>query len=271
MPDPSHSTTAETLLIEGPDTNTFAQGQFTTAVTALETGRWQFSAWLDAQGRVRNFFHLARLAPDRLLLLLRGGSATEMKIELSRFVFRARLSMHADGARVIDTADALPMHEVHEHDGSVRLGCGDHSLALASKNETDNRWRALQVTAGWPWLPEALLGTCLSPALSLHRLHAVSLDKGCYPGQEIVARLHYRGGNKRQLCRVGLSQPIPSGTSLNVGDGDMSIQLLDVVTNDRAVEALALCHSDFARAPKPLSASHAGQTIAVEWLETWPA
>lgn len=271
MPDPSHSTIAETLLIEGPDTDTFAQGQFTTAVTTIEAGRWQFSAWLDAQGRVRNIFHLARLAPNRLLLLLRGGTATGMKNELSRFVFRARLSMHADSSRVIDTADALPMHDVHEHDDSVLIGCGDHSLALTSKEKTDIRWRALQVAAGWPWLPNALLGTCLPPALSLHRLHAVSLDKGCYPGQEIVARLHYRGGNKRHLCRVGLSQPIPSGTSLDVGDGDMSIQLLDVVTGDSGIEALALCHGDLTDASTPFSVMHAGRTIAIDWRGTWPA
>lgn len=270
MPDPS-SITAETLAIEGPDAIAFAQSQFTVAVTAIEQNNWQFGAWLDAQGRVRNLFHLARLAPDRLLLLLRGGRAAEMKDGLSRFVFRAKLSMHADSSRFIATGSALPLHHARTLEGTVQFGCGDHSLVLSSDGNVDSSWQSLQVAAGWPWLPEALLDTCLPPALSLHRLRAVSLEKGCYPGQEIVARLHYRGGNKRQLCRVGLSQSIPSGTVLNVGDGDMSIQLLDVVSNDLAVEALALCHSDFATAHKPLPASHAGQPIAVEWLETWPA
>lgn len=271
MPETSLSTIAETLLIEGPDAITFAQSQFTSDVPALAVGRWQFSAWLDAQGRVRNLFHLVRLAPDRLLLLLRGGSADAMKSELARFVFRAKLSMHADSSRVIGIGTALAMHDVCEEQGSTRLGCGDHSLALSNNHEMDSRWRARQVEGGWPWLPEALLGTCLPPALSLHRLHAVSLEKGCYPGQEIVARLHYRGGNKRHLCRVGLSQPVPSGTSLDVGDRGMSIALLDVVTTDRGIEALALCHSDFAQASAHLSATHAGQTITMEWLETWPA
>lgn len=271
MPDTSLSTIAETLLIEGPDAITFAQSQFTSDVSALAVGRWQFSAWLDAQGRVRNLFHLVRPAPDRLMLLLRGGSADAVKSELTRFMFRAKLSMHADSSRVIGIGAALAMHDICEEQDSMRLGCGNYSLALSNNHEVDNRWRARQVEAGWPWLPEPLLGTCLPPALSLHRLRAVSLEKGCYPGQEIVARLHYRGGNKRHLCRVGLSQPVPSGTSLDVGDGGMSIALLDVVTTDRGIEALALCHSDFAQASAPLSATHAGQTITMEWLETWPA
>ena len=271
MPDTSLSTIAETLLIEGPDAITFAQRQFTSDVPALSVGRWQFSAWLDAQGRVRNLFHLVRPAPDRLLLFLRGGSADAMKSELTRFMFRAKLSMHADSSRVIGIGAALAMHDMCEEQGSTRLGCGDYSLALSNNHEMDNRWRTRQVEAGWPWLPEALLGTCLPPALSLHRLNAVSLEKGCYPGQEIVARLHYRGGNKRHLCRVGLSQPAPPGTSLDLGDGGMSIALLDVVTNDHGVEALALCPSDFAQASTPLSTTHACQTITMEWLETWPA
>ncbi len=271
MPDTSLSTIAETLLIEGPDAIAFAQGQFTSDVPALAAGRWQFSAWLDAQGRVRNLFHLARAAPDRLLLLLRGGSADAMKGELARFMFRARLSMHADSSRSIGIGTALAMHDMCEEHGSTRLGCGDYSLALSSNDGMDNRWRARQVEAGWPWLPDALLGTCLPPALSLHRLQAVSLEKGCYPGQEIVARLHYRGGNKRRLCRVALSQPVPSGTSLDVGDGGMSIALLDVVTSDRGVEALALCHGDFAEPSTSFSATHAGQAITMEWIEAWPA
>jgi len=271
MPDSTPPFIAETLLIEGPDAGTFAQNQFTSDLRSLEKGHWQFSAWLDAQGRVRQFFHLARTAPDRLLLLLRGGSADRMKEELSRFMFRAKLSMHADGARVIGTGDALALHDVRCDEHSIHLGCGDHSLVLSSESEVDSRWRLLQVEAGWPWLPASLSGSCLPPALSLHRLQAVSLEKGCYPGQEIVARLHYRGGNKRQLYRVGLSQPVPAGSSLDDGDGQAAIQLLDVVDTARGIEALAICHSGLTDSSTAAQFAHAGRTISVEWLETWTA
>ncbi|MGN6227410.1 MAG: CAF17-like 4Fe-4S cluster assembly/insertion protein YgfZ [Dyella sp.] len=270
MPDPS-CTTAETLLIEGPDAVAFAQSQFTVAVASIAPGEWQFGAWLDAQGRVRYLFHLARLAPERLLLLLRGGHADAIKNELSRFVFRAKLSMHADNSRSLATADALPLHQVHALDNVTRFGCDDHSLVLSSDANGDTRWHSLQIAAGWPWLPDTLLGTCLPPALSLHRLHAVSLDKGCYPGQEIVARLHYRGGNKRHLCRVGLSQPVASGTLLEINGDGPSIQLLNATSTDRGTEAIALCHSELARAEGPVTATHAGQKVSVERLETWPA
>ena len=270
MPDPSYIT-AETLLIEGPDAVVFAQSQFTVAVASIEPGEWRFGAWLDAQGRVRYLFHLARLAPDRLLLLLRGGHADAMKTELSRFVFRAKLSMHADNSQSLATADALPLHQTHTLDDVTRVGCGDHSLVLSSDANANTRWHSLQIAAGWPWLPEALLGTCLPPALSLHRLHAVSLDKGCYPGQEIVARLHYRGGNKRHLCRIGLSQPVASGALLEIDGDEYSIQLLNATSTDRGAEAIAVCHSGFACTDELVTATHDAQKVTVKRLETWPA
>ncbi|HEX5306659.1 MAG TPA: folate-binding protein [Dyella sp.] len=271
MPDTSQPTIAPTLVIEGPDALAFAQNQFSSDVSAVATGTWRFSAWLDAQGRVRNFFHLARLGPDRLLLLLRGGSADSMSHELARFVFRARLSMHVGEPQVIDTGAARPMHEVHQEGDTIQFGCGNHSLVLSNQDGADNRWRAKQVEAGWPWLPDPLLGKCLPPALSLHRLGAVSLEKGCYPGQELVARLHYRGGNKRQLCRVGLSQPVPAGTLLTSASSNTSVQLLDVVSTDHGIEALALCPVDAAGTAAPLLTGHAGSAVTATWQESWPA
>ncbi len=85
--------TAETLLIEGPDAMTFAHAQFSSSVKSLSAGHWQFSAWLDPQGRVRALFHLARLGDERLLLLLRGGNAADMVASLQRFVLRAKLTL----------------------------------------------------------------------------------------------------------------------------------------------------------------------------------
>lgn len=271
MPDSTPSTVAQTLVIEGPDAIPFAQSQFTSAVSSMATGHWQFSAWLDAQGRVRHFFQLAKLAPDHLVLLLRGGHAEAMKNELARFVFRAKVSMRADDSRFVGRGAALAMHEMQDAEGALRFGCGDHSLTLSPQPGASDSWRAAQVKAGWPWLPDALQGIFLPPALSLHRLQAVSLEKGCYPGQEIVARLHYRGGSKRQLCRVGLSQHVPAGTSLDKGDGGATVQLLDVVDTEHGVEALAICQAGSTGMRMPLSAIHAGHSILVDCFETWPA
>ncbi|WP_266159313.1 YgfZ/GcvT domain-containing protein [Dyella silvatica] len=228
---------AETLSIEGADAVAFAHAQFSSEVTALAVGQWQFSAWLNPQGRVRALFHLARIADDQLLLLLRGGNANEMADALRRFVFRSKLTLRAMEPRALSTGPALPAQVVLHDEETLTFGCDTHSLIVGAAH--DDRWRLMQLRAGWPWLPDQVLNELLPPALSLLRLQAIALNKGCYPGQEIVARLHYRGGNKRHLHCVVLSQAAIAGTTLRTDERDIA-RLLDVVEVDKTFEALAI-------------------------------
>ncbi|WP_238149757.1 YgfZ/GcvT domain-containing protein [Dyella jiangningensis] len=239
-PRPSMVThhSAQTLSIEGADAVAFAQSQFSSNVQALAVGQWQFSAWLDAQGRVLALFHLARAADDALLLLLRGGEAAPMAQSLQRFVFRAKVRLTAHEPRHLGTGPAFDTYAAARENDAYKLGCGDHSL-LVGAERNDDAWQAPQVLAGWPWLPDNVLGTLLPPALSFERLQAVSFDKGCYPGQEIVARLHYRGGHKRHMHCVVLSHHLTGGTLLRHGD-ERAVQLLDVAHDGERTLALAV-------------------------------
>ncbi len=237
---PTHYS-AQTLLIEGPDARAFAQAQFSSDVQSLAIGQWQFSAWLDAQGRVRALFHLARLADDRLLLLLRGGDVAPMAQSLQRFVFRSKLRLSAHEPRTLGTGPALDTYTLSREGDATIFGCGEHSLVVGASE--DEAWRLPQIRAGWPWLPDNALDQCLAPALSLERLQAVAFDKGCYPGQEIVARLHYRGGHKRHMHCVVLSQPLHAGTVLR-HEGKEVAQLLDVAADAQSIEALAIIGDD---------------------------
>lgn len=265
----SNSYLAQTLSIEGPDAIAFAQAQFSSKVDSLADGRWQFSAWLDPQGRVRNLFHLVRLGDDRLRLLLRGGGADVMAAALQRFVFRSKVSISAHAPLALDTHAALPMHETRADGDTFQLGCGDYSMRITPAHR-DDTWRVQQVRDGWPWLPAQTPGSLLSSALSLQRLQAVVIDKGCYPGQEIVARLHFRGGQKRHLHRVELSQPATAGELLQAGERDR-VQLLDVIATDTGIEALAILSDEFSAQAIDgnLQAPHDRGTIRL--LTVWPA
>jgi len=232
---------AELVALEGPDAIAFAQAQFSSNLAPLADGQWQFSAWLDAQGRVRALFHLMRLDGQRLRLLLRGGEAQALAAELQRFVFRARLRVLTLPSQRLATVGPMPLHTVVEQEGTLVLGCGSHGLKLAEPSDDD--WRVPQMRAGWPWLVPHTAGELLPAWLDLGALGATALDKGCYPGQEIVARMHYRGGSKRHLQRVRLSRATEPGSVLAV-DGQPAIQLLDVVTIDEVGEALAVVHDD---------------------------
>ncbi|MEO7071529.1 MAG: folate-binding protein [Rhodanobacter sp.] len=228
---------AQTISIVGSDAIAFAHAQFASHVDTLDPGHWQFSAWLDANGRVRALFHLLRLGDDQLLCLLRGGDATTLSDALRGYVFRAKVSITAHPATSIATAAASAVHAVTKAGDALVLGCGDYGMQIGNVAAGDDDWRRLQWRDGWPWLPPAALDTWLPQALSLQRLQAVVTDKGCYPGQEIVARLHFRGGHKRHLHSAMVSRLLASGTRLRVQGADIG-GLLDVHTVDGQTRAL---------------------------------
>ena len=264
------SCSAETLLIEGADAMAFAHAQFSSKVSSLAIGQWQFSAWLNPQGRVRALFHLARLADDRFLLLLRGGEASTMANDLQRFVFRSKLALNSLPKRVLATGPAMPMHTAREEDGTLSLGCGAHSLRISDSEMSDSEWRSLQLHAGWPWLPTQLLNELLPAALSLQHLQAVAVDKGCYPGQEIVARLHFRSGHKRHLHSVTLSQPAAAGDVLRDDDREVG-HVLDVVASNGGVEALVVLSDDLAARVGEDRVLTLNGNLALHLNSSWPA
>lgn len=229
---------AHTITVSGTDAMAFAHAQFSSRVAALAIGQWQFSAWLDSRGRVRALFHLARCSDDTLVLLLRGGDATATTEALRRFVFRAKVSITAAVPRQFSTGPALPLHTVSCDEQTLAFGCGDHSLRVNADDPEDMRWHQQQLRDGWPWLPAGALDRLLAPALSLQRLQAVVTDKGCYPGQEIVARLHFRGGGKNHLCLLDLSTEPTVDGPLNVAGRECGY-VLDAACVDTHFEALA--------------------------------
>ena len=75
--------------------------------------------------------------------------------------------------------------------------------------------------------------------LNLDKLGAVSVDKGCYPGQEIVARTHFRGASKRRLFRLNAAAAVAEGADIHDDSGKIG-----TVVNAIDGEVLAVCHRD---------------------------
>jgi folate-binding protein YgfZ len=260
---------AQILLLEGADAAAFVQTQFSSNVQALGVGTWQFSAWLDAQGRVLALFHLARLADDTFLLLLRGGDAASMAQSLQRFVFRSKVRLTVPERHPLGTGPAMESYAARREGDAYVLGCGDHSM-IAGATQADGAWQLPQVHMGWPWLPNDMLGKLLPQSISLERLQAVAFDKGCYPGQEIVARLHYRGGLKRHMHCVVLSQHAMGGTVLHKGN-ENGIQLLDVVDDGTSVFSLAVIDDGLTDGVENGSSIDTDEGISLRMLKSWPA
>lgn len=216
----------QVIELVGADAIAFAQAQFSSDVLAQANGHWQFSAWLSPQGRVRAFFHLLRDDDEHLRLILRGGDAREMTSALQRFVFRSKVEL-----RVLDNVQVLGCTHaqvIADSCGEVATGttiagdirhtnlsvpgdpsrwlllCGTATDALTCTDPglNSNQWLLADIRAGLPELTPALQDQLLPQWLGLDRLGAISVKKGCYPGQEIMARLHFKGGNKRGMYLV---------------------------------------------------------------------
>jgi tRNA-modifying protein YgfZ len=227
------------LEISGPDAAAFAHAQFSSDVGAMADGQWQWSAWLSAQGRVRAFFRLLRSSGERTTLILNGGSADALQASLRPYMLRSKVQLRSvEGRRALGFFDS---GELQEKTGSVPRGdefieTQSHVVLAAAGHEPRwllvedaiaatptvetaqalNSWRAADITAGIVELDDALRDRYLPAWMNLERLGAVSVRKGCYPGQEIVARLYFKGGNKRWLHRVEFSaaELPPPGTAL---------------------------------------------------------
>jgi folate-binding protein YgfZ len=233
--------------IAGNDALAFAQAQFSSDVGALAPGRWQWSAWLSAQGRVRAIFRLLCCDAQRLLLVRNGGTAAALIEPLSRYVLRARVAI-----RPALFADARGWLEPPPVPGSSDVGAdrfvaaggwfvlaqpdlagrrwyafGNASSDAPAATQSLDAWRAADIVSGLAGLGDAQAERFLPAWLGLERLGAVSVRKGCYPGQEIVARLHFKGGNKRWLHRLDFAADTLPEPGTILGDGDSTGEMLD--------------------------------------------
>ena len=249
---------ADILSLSGKDAAVFAHAQFTTDVRSLETLHWQWSAWLDPQGRVQAVFVLLRTEADRFLLWLPLGGATGLRDRLVRFVMRSavRIDLLDDWTlHRFDAADGIeppPDSVVQHHDagfafaqpGAVpRIAWLAPSAPAPPDTGALVQWRQADITARLPLLPPELSGTYVPQALDLERLDAIRFDKGCYPGQEIAARLHFRGGNKRHLQHLRVDgEGIAPATALLCSDGREAGHILSAAVDDEgfASDAIAV-------------------------------
>ena len=218
------------LEIAGRDAMAVAQAQFMNDVAALADGQWQWSGWLTPKGRVVALFALLRLDDRTLWLLLPDFAPVDLAAALRTYVFRSHVTMTTrDDLRVSGTRDAhgtAPGRQFFQapDTASVSLGWpGDRGIDIRPGTDDgkdalgDPGWYQADLRTGIPRLVATQSAQWTPQQLSLERLAAYSVKKGCYPGQEIVARTHFLGQAKRGLVLLQGEVPLAPGDPVSDG------------------------------------------------------
>jgi len=216
------------LMLGGRDCVAFAQAQFMNDVSALTPGQWQWNGWLTPKGRLIALFALVLLDGESACLVLPDADPAALAAQLQRYVFRSRVTLTAPNDHFVSGAFAGAPSP-----GNAVAALDDDAFALDFATDASPRtlrigrlssprdaaacarWRAIDLASGLPRLADAQSDQWTPQQLSLDRLRAYSVKKGCYPGQEIVARTHFLGQAKRGLVLLDADAPVGEGTEVH--------------------------------------------------------
>ena len=189
-----------TISVTGTDAFDFLQAQLAADLTDLPVSG--LAAWCNPKGRVICLFR-AHQAEHGFDLALPAELADDAVRRLTMFRFRSKVDF--------ETRDA----------DADRLGI------TGSYDE----WRLANLRAGVPEILAPQSEEFTPHMLNLDLLGAVSVNKGCYPGQEIVARTHFRGATKRRMLRFASTAPVSPGDKVALDGRDVG-EVLNAIGND---------------------------------------
>jgi len=234
------------IAVEGPDAATFLQGQLTNDVTLLRPGAAQRSAWCSPKGRVLADFLLRRSGEERFELLLPASLVEPVAKRLRMYVLRAKVRVAdlgggtvrlglggpAAAACIAGTIGVTPpvLHSTAVEGATLIVLAENRFVLLAAPDAAPALWDTLAARARpggfacWQWLTVRAGVPVVTPAtqdafipqmLNLDALGALAFNKGCYTGQEIVARTQYLGRLKERLALAHVdAPPAAAGTRL---------------------------------------------------------
>ncbi len=232
------------LRFSGADAQAFLQGQLTCDVTALQPGSSTYGGYCTPKGRLLATF-LLWLSADGYTMLLPSALTEATRKRLMMYVLRSKVKIEdltpdlagvgvfgADSAQQIATLGG-EMPE-HQHDVALRdvvtvihLSKQRYLAVLpraqASMADGSDAWTGLDIAAGIPFILPATQEEFVPQMVNLDRIGGLSYSKGCYPGQEIVARTHYLGKLKQRMYRASVAAPAAPGDKLYCAElGDQS-------------------------------------------------
>ena len=266
------------IRIDGSDAPAFLQGQFTNDVDALAPERWHWTGYCSVRGRLLAIGRLLRNGPVFHLEVpveLRDDLSTRLrrfvmrsKVALSPLTLRWRaVALTGPGAIAAAAQElgatfagdqgvlALPAavmlavgagraHLYFDADAMPRLATVTGALA---DDASAADWRTTDLRAGVPWIMAATQDAFVPQMVDLDVIGGVSFAKGCYPGQEIVARSRYLGEVKRRLHFCRTDAIAAAGAAIDAGGQTVGKVLASVPSDADGYDVLAVIDGEAAK------------------------
>jgi tRNA-modifying protein YgfZ len=250
------------IRFSGPDALTFLQGQMSNDTRRLGQGAPLIAAYSSPQGRVLALIYLLPHSSGTLALLPRE-LITDVVARLRKFVLRAKVKID-DISDLFHVAGCLAANALSAHGlaAPAEAGYAEHNaIGIARVAQTDRywvvgeaaslaqaglatdaqlAWKLADVRSGLPQVYAATSEAFIAQMLNLDLLDGISFTKGCYTGQEIIARTQHLGRIKRRMFRMSLpAGPWAVGQSIQLADGRHG-RLTEVASDEDGTEALAV-------------------------------
>jgi tRNA-modifying protein YgfZ len=234
------------ISVSGADARAFLHAQLTNDIEHLAPERAALGGWCSAKGRLLASFLVVPSADGYLLQVSRDLAAPVAK-RLAMFVLRSKV-------KIADESDAWQQQGVWDADfegpdvawkdgrATVRVGERRYLQLIPSvqtmeaPDADETTWALQEIRAGRPLITAATQDQFVPQMVNYEKIGAVDFQKGCYPGQEIVARAQYRGQVKRRMVHA----KAPAGTALAPGQEFNGGTVVDAAPGDGATELLAV-------------------------------
>jgi tRNA-modifying protein YgfZ len=218
------------IRIAGADAARFLQGQLSADVEKIALGSGALAGLHNPQGRVVALLALARPGAEEILAALPSDLVETVILRFRKYVLRAKVRIEDASATWRAVGIESGVGNPESSTGIASLPWGSRRLAMIPTTDADSllrdiaattRWANADVSEGLPQIYAATSESFVAQMLNLDLLGAIAFDKGCYTGQEVIARAHYRGRVKRRLQRWSqtTAQPLAPGTSARTADG----------------------------------------------------
>jgi tRNA-modifying protein YgfZ len=234
------------LAVTGADARAFLHAQLTNDIEHLAADRWALAGWCSAKGRLLASF-LVIPAPQGFFLQLARDLAEPVAKRLGMFVLRSKVNVTDESSTWVqhglwDADISGPDVAWHGNIAMLRieprryLQLGPAAELREAPNADEVQWTLQQIRAGRPLITRATQDQFVPQMVNFEMIGGVDFQKGCYPGQEIVARAQYRGQVKRRMVHAHA----PAGVVLAPGQEFNGGTVVDVAPTASGAELLAV-------------------------------